>query len=445
MGRAGTPLALGLVLLGQACTVDMGLPSADAGRRGHEFQDGGGGAGPWDSGRPMGDGGPGSLDTGAGGPADDSGVASDSGPPADAGPRGDLGPGPDLAFDAGHDAAQLDLGQEDLGPGGTEDLGRPDAGACGDGLGSWCDPIPIVSFPFEDRRDTMDAPSNDVDSYGCAPGIGEAGPEWVYTFRVEGGQGWFSAWIDEQRGDGVDVDLHLLDGDGHCVQRSNDRVAALLEPGVYLLVADTWSDGAGERYPGPYHLQAGLIYPSRGSCRMRHETIPMYNRENGLELPALGPVVKEAHLVTLDDAFGPDEWPTSGIDGLEGHYATSLEASRYVMPRGEPWAPSGEGGSRWGQGSGGRAPALDETWYVCMYWRNRPDRGTRMILYNPANGRAVVAAAGYETGPGSATAVAGATEEVHHYLGTVHRSELMVGFAVDQTLPFGPISCTDGP
>ena len=64
-----------------------------------------------------------------------------------------------------------------------------------------------------------------------------------------------------------------------------------------------------------------------------------------------------------------------------------------------------------------------------------------MIVTNPANGRAVVAAAGYETGPGSNTAIGGVSEEIHDYLGTEHRDALQLGFAVDQDLPLGPIDC----
>jgi len=30
---------------------------------------------------------------------------------------------------------------------------------------------------------------------------------------------------------------------------------------------------------------------------------------------------------------------------------------------------------------------------------------------------------------------------VHHYFGTGHESVLTLGFAVDQTLPLGPIDC----
>ncbi|MEL6179986.1 MAG: hypothetical protein AAFS10_13590, partial [Myxococcota bacterium] len=118
------------------------------------------------------------------------------------------------------------------------------------------------------------------------------------------------------------------------------------------------------------------------------------------------------------------------------------ETTTYAMERSEAWAPAGEGGSRFGQGSTGQPlPVEDEAWYVNMHWRDRPAPGTRMIVFNPHNNRAVVAAAGYETGPGSPTAIGGACEEIHHALGSEHRDTLLMGFAVDQDLPFGPIEC----
>ena len=48
------------------------------------------------------------------------------------------------------------------------------------------------------------------------------------------------------------------------------------------------------------------------------------------------------------------------------------------MNRAEPWAPAGEGGSRYGQGStGSPIPVADEAFYITMYWRERPAGGTR--------------------------------------------------------------------
>ena len=108
------------------------------------------------------------------------------------------------------------------------------------------------------------------------------------------------------------------------------------------------------------------------------------------------------------------------------------------MDRTEPWAwePGGEPGrgAHWD-----KLPPDAECWYVNMYWADRPAAGTRMIVQ--ANGRAVVAAAGYETGPGNLDHIGGVTEEIHRYLDTVHISEMTLGFAADQTLPLGPIEC----
>ena len=76
-----------------------------------------------------------------------------------------------------------------------------------------------------------------------------------------------------------------------------------------------------------------------------------------------------------------------------------------------------------------------------MMWASRPPAGTRMIVRDPATGRAVVAAAGFETGPGNLDHVGGVPEEVHRYLATGHLDELELGFAVDPSLPYGPIDC----
>jgi hypothetical protein len=81
-----------------------------------------------------------------------------------------------------------------------------------------------------------------------------------------------------------------------------------------------------------------------------------------------------------------------------------------------------------------------------MYWTAaaRPPKGTRMILRLPSDpSRAVVVAAGYETGPGDLSMIGGTTEEAHFYLGTQHQDELTLGFASDASLPLGPRRCTD--
>ena len=56
---------------------------------------------------------------------------------------------------------------------------------------------------------------------------------------------------------------------------------------------------------------------------------------------------------------------------------------------------------------------------------------------------AVVLAAGYETGPGNLDWVGGTPEEAHHYLGTTHGDTMTLGFAMDSTLPLGPVECIE--
>jgi hypothetical protein len=81
--------------------------------------------------------------------------------------------------------------------------------------------------------------------------------------------------------------------------------------------------------------------------------------------------------------------------------------------------------------------------HVNMYWTSaaRPARGTRMIIQVPGTTRAVVVAAGYETGPGDLAKIGGTPEESHFFLGP-NTTQWTLGIAKDQTLPLGPRECT---
>ncbi len=369
-------------------------------------------------------------------------------------PRDALAPDRDAESPAS-DSAGLDGPVEDVDLDAEVEAGvDPDAGA-GCPLGAPCNPIRIEALPFVDRRDTRDGPAMEIDAYACAPDTDESGPEFWYALQVEE-PGILTVSVDDEPGDDVDVDVHVLEGRGAeaCLARDNSMLGLRVEPGLYYVVADSWVNGAGEVLAGPYELRVDLRPLLGGLCETMASELRMFWGDCGpnagcverggeifLQTPVTGPVVKEAHLVTVGEDF-PNDWPTSGRDGLERHYRLSEEATGYEMERREPWAPAGEGGSRWGQAAFSRPlPVLDEAWYVNMYWRDRPAPGTRMILTNPANGRTVVAAAGYETGPGANTAVGGASEEIHDWLESGHRSVLTMGFAVDQDLPLGPIEC----
>ena len=331
---------------------------------------------------------------------------------------------------------------------------RGDAGA---DVGAGVDADPV--FPFVREGNTAAAARDAWDRYACSPDTDESGPEDVFTFEVDR-LGILRATLDDVAGDTVDLDVHLLSGSGpeSCVRRDNQALAWVVRPGMWTIAVDSWVGGNGVARSGPYRLEVTFVPLDSGRCAVADVAQRMFwsacaqspnaldcsddGTTRTLRVPSLGPVVNEAHLVTVDESFPGDGWPTASRDQIERHYQLSQAATGYAMARDEPWAPEGEGGSHWGGGATGqKLPVLDEAWYVNMYWRDRPAKGRRMLVVEPWSGRAVVAAGGWETGPGSNTAIGGAVEEIHHHLGTSHREDLVMGFLSDNTLPLGPITC----
>jgi hypothetical protein len=310
----------------------------------------------------------------------------------------------------------------------------------------------IDALPFAIASDTHLDGESTWDRYACASETREDGPEHVYAVTVDA-VGILGARVTAA--EGVDVDVHILSSPdpSACLARGDRSANALVDPGTYYIAVDSWTDASGTIYAGRYDLNVRFLPVPEIDCASAPREIEMYWRECApgidcrqdgeafyLRTPAQGPVVREAHLVVENDAVSG--WPTSARDGLEAHYALSESISDYIAQRRDDWAPSGEGGSMWGQGSfGARLPELDEAWYVNMYWRDRPAPGTRMIVRNRANGRAVVAAAGYETGPGDPSRIGGAVDEIHDYLGSDHLEVLEMGFLADEDAPLGPVRC----
>lgn len=344
-----------------------------------------------------------------------------------------------------HDAsAPLDADETDSSPPDAADAGldatldaTPDADAP--------EPCPsdvtcVTSFPFGDDRDTSQEPPGLLEGYSCEPGIDETGPEVVYRVTVPE-RGFLSAAVVEA--DGVDVDVHILSSydASACLDRGNYHARADVEAGDYYVVVDTYS-GGGTPLSGAFHVDIGFLAPSRGACAMQTGGMPRVG-DNGdtLAMPATGPVVMEAHLVTQEE---PPPYPTTSTEELAAHYALSQSRTGMVMHRTQDWAPL-EGASFYGGGIGSPSdfPVLDEGWYVNMYWTAsaRPAKGTRMILQLPGTSRAVVVAAGYETGPGDLSNIGGTVEESHFYLDTSHQSVLTLGIAADQSVPLGPREC----
>ncbi|MBK8937196.1 MAG: hypothetical protein IPM79_06025 [Polyangiaceae bacterium] len=357
-------------------------------------------------------------------------------------PEGGSAQGGSSTSDGGAGAAGA--GGQAQGAGGSG--GEPDQGGsapCPSGV--TC----VTSFPFSEQRDTSAEGGTEIDAYDCSPGTNEGGPEILYRVTVPS-DGFVSAAVYDDAG--VDIDVHIVttidplapSGDG-CLSRGDLEASADVSAGDVWIVADTWVNGGGSALSGGFRIDIGFVPVSSGPCGMQTGELARVG-DGGvpLAMPATGPVVKEAHLVTQAE---PKPYPSTATEELAEHYALSQTQTGLVMHRSELWAPM-EGGSFFGAGIGSpsEVPVVDEGWYVNMYWTpaSRPPRGTRMILRRPDDPtRAVVVSAGHETGPGNLAKIGGTTEESHFYLGTEHDSALVLGFAVDQALPFGPRRCTD--
>ena len=361
-----------------------------------------------------------------------------------------------VAGEPGDDTIPEDTIPEDTIPEDTIPAAEPDderprrdersdapAGEPGERAACPADVVCVTGLPFIHEGDTSAAPPGKLNGYSCALDSNEGGPEVLYRVDVPV-DGFLSAAVYD--GEGVDVDVHILASPeaSSCVARGHHDASADVAAGTWWIAVDSWSDEAGVAQAGAYRVEIGLLAPSQGPCGVALGTMPRVgDGGDHLAMPATGPVVMEAHLVTQVE---PPPFPATATDELQEHFALSQAVSGLVMHRDQVWAPL-EGGSFYGAGIGSPSlfPVLDEAWYVNMYWTTsaRPDRGTRMLIRIPGTDRAVVVAAGYETGPGNLGNIGGTTEETHFFLGTGHKSELTLGIATDQSLPLGPRRCTD--
>jgi hypothetical protein len=354
----------------------------------------------------------------------------------------------------GDDAGNQMMGGEDGGVDAGSDAGAQvadagmdagaDAGTMPDGGGVSCPPgiTCVTTFPFSDMNDTSNAalPSM-LNMYSCSASTNEGGREAIYRVEVPF-DGFLSAAVDEASG--VDVDVHILSAldASQCLSRGNFHAKADVTAGTYWVVVDTFVSG-GVPQAGAFRVDIGFTRPSSGACDLQTGVMPRVNdMGNSLPMPATGQMAVEAHLVTQDE---PPPYPMTQTEELAAHYLLSQARTGFVMHRTQVWAPL-EGGTFYGAGIGSPTlfPLEHEGWYVNMYWTSaaRPARGTRMILRMPNTNRAVVVAAGYETGPGNLSFIGGTPEETHFYFGTTHGSVMQLGLAVDQSLPLGPRTCS---
>jgi hypothetical protein len=118
------------------------------------------------------------------------------------------------------------------------------------GSGTWMTPFVADAIPFTDHFTTKGA-SDEVDKYPCGP-ADESGPEVIYRVDLAAAQKLrIRVFVD----DGVDVDLHWLDGSTAmtCTARA-DRILDVDAPaGSHRLVVDSFVQG-GVAKAGGYRL-----------------------------------------------------------------------------------------------------------------------------------------------------------------------------------------------
>jgi len=161
-----------------------------------------------------------------------------------------------VAADTTEEVAEPDLVPEEV----AEDDALAEDDVVAAALGTIENPIVIDALPYVDWRDGVDAPSDLFDSYApCAPEVNESGAGWLYVLTLTEA-GMLRATLDEVEGDAVDMDVHILTAPlaDACIARGHAKAAAWLEPGTYWIAVDTWVDGDGIGYPGPYQLDVNL-------------------------------------------------------------------------------------------------------------------------------------------------------------------------------------------
>lgn len=302
-------------------------------------------------------------------------------------------------------------------------------------------PTVITNFKSVISGNTKNG-SNIISKYsGKCTSTDESGPEQRYIFKVDEPG---TVIVGTTEPSGGDVDVHLLKSlsASGCLARGDKGLSYHVDKGIYYVVVDTYQSANNA---GAYKLKVTFL-PDSGKCGLETGVMARSNTPSELAMPATGKVVQEAHLVTDHDqaVHGSGWWPSTKTEGLAEHKAYSAKWTGVTF--GSDWCPSGEGGCQFGQGATGKAvPWKAEAYYVCMYWKgsSKPKPGTRFLVVNPQTGKAVVAAAGYETGPGDGSKIGGAVYEIHQKLGTSHNGTLTFGQmrSQGQSLEYGPIDC----
>jgi hypothetical protein len=136
------------------------------------------------------------------------------------------------------------------------------------GLGAPDDPFVVDRLPFTHHADTSASSHDLIDAYpACDDGQDESGPELYYRLDIAETTPMRILVLD---GDGVDVDIHLLDGSldaASCIARAHRIIERTLEPGTYYVAVDTWVSGGGDAQAGNFSLVALECEPGDARCQ----------------------------------------------------------------------------------------------------------------------------------------------------------------------------------
>ena len=120
-----------------------------------------------------------------------------------------------------------------------------------------------ASTSFSHLADTRESPHDDIDVYDCDD-ADESGPEWWYELTLDETTAIRAMVFD--RGE-VDIDLHLLDADGDCLERAHQVIETTLAAGTYRFSLDTWVNSSGSEKGGEYLFLLTTCEPDDGDCR----------------------------------------------------------------------------------------------------------------------------------------------------------------------------------
>lgn len=130
-----------------------------------------------------------------------------------------------------------------------------------EGEGSPDAPWVVPELPFTHAADTGTSPHRQLDVYDCDD-ADESGPEFYYTVQLTEPTALRAIVLDHE---GVDIDVHVLDASGSCLDRAHRVFDTTLAPGSYTFVLDTWTND-GDEQSGTYQFVLAECDPRDAGC-----------------------------------------------------------------------------------------------------------------------------------------------------------------------------------